>query len=215
MNSTALIKRTFKEFKNNLISYLITTLPFIAIVEFLSSLETIIPLIIFSIIILPFLDIEIYESIKNKRSPNPLNIIKFFKLKVMITNILLSIYTFLWSLLLIIPGIIKSLSYQRAIYISHNNQELSSNEAIKESTRQMKGLKSTYFFSRFLISLPNAILIFYLGSIVVDEFTEIISIKHLLYSNPTTITIIYIVISLLTNILLSVFDGVFNNKIEE
>ncbi|WP_203363773.1 DUF975 family protein [Bacillus sp. REN10] len=60
-------------------------------------------------------------------------------------SILIGIFVFLWSLLLIIPGIIKSMSYSQAYFIMKDHPELSALEAISESKRRMKGYKWNYF----------------------------------------------------------------------
>ncbi|WP_288529603.1 DUF975 family protein [uncultured Secundilactobacillus sp.] len=64
-------------------------------------------------------------------------------------GILMFIYTFLWSLLLFIPGIIKMLSYSQACYIyrDHLDQgtKISFNQAITESRQMMAGHKWEYF----------------------------------------------------------------------
>ena len=54
-------------------------------------------------------------------------------------------FTFLWSLLLVIPGIIKSFSYSMAQYILADNPELTAREALSESKRIMKGSKLDLF----------------------------------------------------------------------
>ena len=59
--------------------------------------------------------------------------------------ILVAIFTFLWTLLLIVPGIIKSLSYSLAPYILADNPELTANEAINQSVKMMKGHKMRLF----------------------------------------------------------------------
>jgi uncharacterized membrane protein len=59
--------------------------------------------------------------------------------------LLISIYTFLWTLLLIVPGIIKSLSYALAPYILAENPELTANQAIDESQKMMQGHKMDLF----------------------------------------------------------------------
>lgn len=56
-----------------------------------------------------------------------------------------NIFIFLWSLLLIVPGIIKALSYSMSYYIMAEYPELSANEARKESIEIMKGNKWRYF----------------------------------------------------------------------
>ena len=59
--------------------------------------------------------------------------------------LLISIYTFLWALLLIVPGIIKSLAYSLAPYILAENPELTANEAINRSMEMMNGHKMDLF----------------------------------------------------------------------
>jgi uncharacterized membrane protein len=59
--------------------------------------------------------------------------------------VLTSIYVFLWSLLLIIPGIIKSFSYSQVYFILKDNPTTSVNGAITESRRLMDGFKWKYF----------------------------------------------------------------------
>ncbi len=69
---------------------------------------------------------------------------KYFR-KAFNTYYLRSIYTFLWSLLLIIPGIIKSISYSQTLFILSDNKDLSANEAITKSMEMMDGYKMKYF----------------------------------------------------------------------
>ncbi len=65
--------------------------------------------------------------------------------KSIVLYLLIAIYTFLWSLLLIVPGIIKSLSYALAPYILAENPELKANEAIEKSMAMMDGHKMQLF----------------------------------------------------------------------
>ena len=53
--------------------------------------------------------------------------------------LLIAIFTALWTMLLIVPGIIKSLSYALAPYILADNPELTANQAINRSMEMMKG----------------------------------------------------------------------------
>ena len=55
------------------------------------------------------------------------------------TFFLMVIYTFLWSLLLIIPGIMASLSYAMTYFILIDNPDMKANEAIAVSKRLMMG----------------------------------------------------------------------------
>ena len=51
----------------------------------------------------------------------------------------------LWSLLLVIPGIIKAFGYSMAYYVLHDNPAIGSLEAIKKSQILMKGYKFKLF----------------------------------------------------------------------
>ena len=66
-------------------------------------------------------------------------------LKLIGTSILVGIFTILWALLLIIPGIIKGLSYSQVFFLLRDNPQLSALEAITESKIRMKGYKWKYF----------------------------------------------------------------------
>jgi len=59
--------------------------------------------------------------------------------------LLISIYTFLWTLLLIVPGIIAALSYSQSYYIMNDNPNISAMEAIEISKKMMDGHKSRLF----------------------------------------------------------------------
>ena len=56
-----------------------------------------------------------------------------------VTGLLVTLYIFLWSLLLVIPGIVKAYSYSLAYYVNCDNPEFSATQAIKESCRIMQG----------------------------------------------------------------------------
>ncbi|MBE6704186.1 MAG: DUF975 family protein [Ruminococcaceae bacterium] len=56
-----------------------------------------------------------------------------------------SLFTFLWSLLFIIPGIIKSLSYSMAMYIMADEPGIDALDAINKSARMMEGHRMELF----------------------------------------------------------------------
>lgn len=58
---------------------------------------------------------------------------------------LMTLKIFLWTLLLIVPGIIKSLSYSMAPFIAIEHPEYSVSEAINASIAMMKGHKMRLF----------------------------------------------------------------------
>lgn len=60
--------------------------------------------------------------------------------------VLVGLLTFAWSLLFIVPGIIKSFSYAMTKYILDENPELSPSEAIHRSRMMMKGHKFDLFW---------------------------------------------------------------------
>jgi len=65
--------------------------------------------------------------------------------RILGTMFLMGVYTFLWSLLLIIPGIIKSYSYRLTPFILNDEPELSFNAAIEKSMAMMNGNKMKLF----------------------------------------------------------------------
>lgn len=65
------------------------------------------------------------------------------------TNLLKSVYVFLWTLLLIIPGIIASYSYAMTGYILADNPELTADEAIARSKEMMDGNRWRLFCLQF------------------------------------------------------------------
>ncbi len=59
--------------------------------------------------------------------------------------IMIAVFTFLWSLLFVIPGIIKAFSYSMAYYVKIDHPEYDWNACIKESMRIMDGHKMELF----------------------------------------------------------------------
>ena len=62
-----------------------------------------------------------------------------------LTGFLYTLFITLWSMLFVIPGIVKSCSYAMTFYVKNDNPSLSANEAITESRRLMEGYKMQYF----------------------------------------------------------------------
>lgn len=63
----------------------------------------------------------------------------------LLTGLLKALYTFLWSLLFVIPGIVKAYSYAMAPYIKADHPEYTATQAIDESRRMMYGHKMRLF----------------------------------------------------------------------
>lgn len=62
-------------------------------------------------------------------------------IRSLLAHILNLIFIFLWSLLLIIPGIIKALSYSMTFYIMEEDKKIDFNDARKKSMEIMDGNK--------------------------------------------------------------------------
>ena len=65
--------------------------------------------------------------------------------KLIWASILQGIFIFLWSLLLIIPGIIKGIAYSQVFFLLKDLPEYTVLESITESRKRMNGLKWKYF----------------------------------------------------------------------
>jgi uncharacterized membrane protein len=62
-----------------------------------------------------------------------------------VLNLLKSLFIMLWSLLLVVPGIIAAIKYSMAYYIMNDNPGLGALEAIRISTEMMNGHKMRFF----------------------------------------------------------------------
>ena len=65
--------------------------------------------------------------------------------KIIILQILIAVFTFLWSMLLFIPGIIAAYRYRFALYNLCENPQLSPSEALNMSKAQTRGYKWQLF----------------------------------------------------------------------
>ncbi len=65
-------------------------------------------------------------------------------LKSVGASLLTAIYTFLWTLLFVIPGIIKSYSYSMTYFILLDHPEYTVNEAITKAGKSWTGTKQNY-----------------------------------------------------------------------
>lgn len=65
--------------------------------------------------------------------------------RAVLAHIINSVFIVLWSLLLIIPGIIKSISYSMTVFIIVEKKSIEPNEARKKSMQMMEGHKWDYF----------------------------------------------------------------------
>lgn len=108
-------------------------------------------------------------------------IFKYYKnfVPIILLTILISLFTTLWTFLLIIPGIIAAISYQQAIFIMIDGEE-NPRECIKKSKEMMNGYKMDYF--AFILSFIGwgLLVIATLGIAAVYVFPYI-SVSQVLY----------------------------------
>ena len=90
-----------------------------------------------------------------------------------------TIFTFLWSLLFVIPGIVKALAYSQVYYILCDHPEYTGREAIDASQEMMRGHKGELFllqlsfFGWFLLSfLTFGLLLLYVKPYYQAALTE-------------------------------------------
>ena len=86
--------------------------------------------------------------------------------------LLMTLYVLGWSILLIVPGIIKSFSYALTPFILVENPELSANEAIELSMKMMDGHKLDLFilYLSFIGWCLLSILTLYIGMLWVMPY---------------------------------------------
>lgn len=86
-------------------------------------------------------------SFSRKQNPHLNQIFYGFKEfgNAIATYLLMVLYIVLWSLLLIIPGIIKGLAYSMTFYILADNKSIKPGEALKRSEKMMDGNKWKLF----------------------------------------------------------------------
>ena len=66
-------------------------------------------------------------------------------LRIVLTMLLKCIYILLWSLLLVVPGIVKTISYAMTEFVLNDNPDLKYDKAISRSSQLMRGHKMDYF----------------------------------------------------------------------
>ncbi len=65
--------------------------------------------------------------------------------KSFVAYLLMVLFVFLWTLLLIVPGIIAAFSYSQLFYILAEDNSISAGDALKKSKKMMFGYKWKYF----------------------------------------------------------------------
>lgn len=88
-----------------------------------------------------------YTKLARNETPTIDNLFDGFKLLIQnfFLAFMMSLFVFLWSLLFIIPGIIKAYAYSMAFYIKQDHPEYEWKECLDESQRIMDGHKADLF----------------------------------------------------------------------
>ncbi|MBE7090547.1 MAG: DUF975 family protein [Clostridiales bacterium] len=133
--------------------------------SFIAGFVPLLPLAVTVIITPAFALSQAFVFIKTVRGSRPLARDAFYGFKgfwaAFKTTWLTALYVFLWSLLLIVPGIIKAISYSQALNIVADNPDIGARDAISRSKELMEGKKMQYF----LLGLS------FFGWIVLSVFT--------------------------------------------
>lgn len=98
----------------------------------------------------------------------------------LVTGVLVNAFTVLWSLLFVVPGIIKALAYSQAKYVIHDNPRLKGKEAIEISKRMTNGFKGD-LFSMYLSFIGWYILVGLTGGILSIYVTPYVETTAAMY----------------------------------
>ena len=87
-------------------------------------------------------------SLLRTKQPRAEHLFDGFKLNLtnaLLASVLYNVFIALWTMLFVIPGIVKTYSYAMTFYILRDNPDLPANDAITESRRMMNGNKFRLF----------------------------------------------------------------------
>ncbi|MCQ2550585.1 MAG: DUF975 family protein [Clostridia bacterium] len=120
--------------------------------------------------------------------------------KVLLLGIVMAIKIILWSLLLVVPGIIAALNYSQAYFILFDDHSKGVMQCIEESKMMMRGNKMNLFY--LVISfigwiivasvITSAVIGISSGVLGSGYFTQIISIIGYI---PTSVVMVYIYVT--------------------
>lgn len=92
-----------------------------------------------------------YVFLKQSRDGQPMNVADVFRGfpedfgGTLLLGLLSSLFTFLWGLLLVVPGIVKAYSYSQAFFVKVDHPEYDWRACMDESIRMMDGHKMDLF----------------------------------------------------------------------
>ena len=102
-------------------------------------------------------------------------------------------FTMLWSLLFVIPGIIKAYSYSMSFYILAENPNMTAREALNESKEIMKGNKLNLFVLElsFILWILLVVVTFGIAAIYVEPYMQLtyVNFYHNVKRQPVAETV--------------------------
>jgi uncharacterized membrane protein len=96
----------------------------------------------------------------------------------LVAYLLMALYVFLWSLLLIVPGVIAAISYSMTFFIMAEDPQIEATEALRKSKQMMEGHKTVYFMLMlsFIGWFLLACLTCGLGFLLLSSYTSMASV---------------------------------------
>jgi len=108
-----------------------------------------------------------------------------------IAYLLMVLFIFLWTLLLIVPGIIAAISYAMTFFIIADNKTIEPKEALDQSKKMMNGYKLKFFYLwlRFFGLGLLCILTLGIGFLWLIPYANVVSAKFYddIKDNPITL----------------------------
>lgn len=95
----------------------------------------------------------------------------------LVAYLLMCLYVFLWSLLLVVPGIIAAISYSMTFFIMAEDPKIEAQEALRKSKEMMEGHKTEFFLLMlsFIGWMVLACFTFGLGFLLLQSYTTMSS----------------------------------------
>lgn len=90
---------------------------------------------------------SIYMTLQREEEPSVEQIFSGFDnfVNTFLTGLLRAVFAALWSLLLIVPGIVKSIAWSQCFYILNDEPDMEAMDVLRASAELMDGHKMEYF----------------------------------------------------------------------
>lgn len=115
----------------------------------------------------------------------------------------MGLFTFLWMLLFIVPGIIAALRYSMAPYLMAEYPDMGVREAVDRSKELMKGNKGRLFGLELLLAIPTIILS------AITSFITAGSLYNMSLGRSISETVIQIIVTLFVSVVSGVAYATF------